>query len=126
MYAIRSYYEVNLGVGEAKGKPPHVTGADFLKMFNIQPNTPDAYALTYDNFVDLAKSYGKMGGMDRVSTVVKAIRRITSYNVCYTKLLRDMPTPPQFRAKHCPGPSGLAAVHLVNQRNHTCGALVTQ
>ena len=66
--------EINLGVGEAKGRPPHVTGADFLKMFNIEPNTPDAYALTYENFTDLAKSYGKMGGMDRVATIVKAIK----------------------------------------------------
>ncbi|MCL7465839.1 thiosulfohydrolase SoxB [Phaeovulum sp. NW3] len=66
--------EINLGVGEAKGVPPHVVGADFLKMFNIQPGTPEAYALTYENFTDLAKAYGKMGGMDRVATVVKAIR----------------------------------------------------
>jgi len=66
--------EINLGVGDARGKPPHVTGKDFLEMFKIAPNSPEAYALTYDNFTDLAKSYGKMGGMDRVSTVVKAIR----------------------------------------------------
>lgn len=66
--------EINLGVGEAKGVPPHVVGTDFLKMFNIQPGTPEAYALTYENFTDLAKAYGKMGGMDRVATVVKAIR----------------------------------------------------
>ncbi|MCE5971954.1 thiosulfohydrolase SoxB [Sinirhodobacter sp. WL0062] len=66
--------EINLGVGDAKGRPPHVVGKDFLSMFKLQPNTPEAYALTYDNFTDLAKSYGKMGGMDRVATVVKAIR----------------------------------------------------
>ncbi|MCT2538663.1 thiosulfohydrolase SoxB [Sedimentimonas flavescens] len=66
--------EINLGVGDAKGRPPHVVGKDFLSMFKLQPNSPEAYALTYDNFTDLAKSYGKMGGMDRVATVVKAIR----------------------------------------------------
>ena len=66
--------EINLGVGDALGQPPHVVGKDFLKMFNIEPNTPEAYALTYDNFTDLAKSYGKMGGMDRVATVVKSIK----------------------------------------------------
>jgi sulfur-oxidizing protein SoxB len=33
-----------------------------------------AYALTYDDFVALARTYGRMGGMDRVATVVKAIR----------------------------------------------------
>ncbi|MEZ5684926.1 MAG: thiosulfohydrolase SoxB [Paracoccaceae bacterium] len=66
--------EINLGVGEALGQPPHVVGKDFLKMFNLAPNTPEAYALTYDNFSDLAKAYGKMGGMDRVATVVKSIK----------------------------------------------------
>ncbi len=66
--------EINLGVGAAKGVPPHVVGKDFLEMFKIAPNSPEAYALTYDNYVDLAKGYGRMGGMDRVATVVKAIR----------------------------------------------------
>jgi sulfur-oxidizing protein SoxB len=32
------------------------------------------YALTYDDFTALAQTYGRMGGLDRVSTVVKAIR----------------------------------------------------
>lgn len=66
--------EVNLGVGEAKGKPPHVTGADFIKMFNLTPASADAYALTYEDFAALGKTYGRMGGMDRVATVVKSIR----------------------------------------------------
>jgi len=38
--------EINLGVGEVKGLPPHVTGQDFLKLYNIEPGTPEAYALT--------------------------------------------------------------------------------
>ncbi|HRO14817.1 MAG TPA: thiosulfohydrolase SoxB [Paracoccus sp. (in: a-proteobacteria)] len=66
--------EVNIGVAEARGRPPHVTGKDFLQMFNIAPGSPDAYALTCDDFVALARTYGRMGGMDRVATVVKAIR----------------------------------------------------
>ncbi|MCL5778662.1 thiosulfohydrolase SoxB [Limibaculum sp. FT325] len=66
--------EINLGVGEAAGKPPHVTGADFQKMFGIESGSPHAYALTYPDFVALARGYGRMGGMDRVATVVKAIR----------------------------------------------------
>jgi len=66
--------EINLGVGAAKGQPPHVTGADFLKLFNIAPASPEAYALTHQDFAALAKTYGKMGGMDRVATVVKSIR----------------------------------------------------
>ncbi|MCB2010415.1 MAG: thiosulfohydrolase SoxB [Geminicoccaceae bacterium] len=66
--------EVNVGVGEVKGLPPHVTGKDFLDLYGIQPGSPDAYALTCEDFASLAKSYGRMGGMDRVATVIKAIR----------------------------------------------------
>lgn len=65
---------VNLGVGEAAGLPPHVTGADFLKLYNIEPGTPHAYALTSEDFAALAKTYGKMGGFDRIGTIVKRIR----------------------------------------------------
>ena len=66
--------EVNIGVGEAAGRPPHVTGKAFLEMFGIAPGSPDAYALTHEDFAALARTYGRMGGMDRVATVVKAIR----------------------------------------------------
>ena len=52
---------INLGVGAAKGQPPHVTGADFLKLYNIKPGSPEAYAMSSENFVDLARSYGRMG-----------------------------------------------------------------
>ncbi|MCB2129622.1 MAG: thiosulfohydrolase SoxB [Rhodobacteraceae bacterium] len=66
--------EINLGVGAVNGLPPHVTGADFLKLFNIEPGSPHAYALTYEDFAALAKGYGRMGGLDRCATVIKAIR----------------------------------------------------
>ena len=66
--------EINLGVGAAQGKPPHVTGVEFLKMFGIEPGSPAAYALSYVDFVALAREYGQMGGLDRVATVLKAIR----------------------------------------------------
>ncbi len=66
--------EINIGVGAVNGLPPHVTGQDFLKMFNLTPGSPEAYALTYTDFAALAKTYGRMGGLDRVATVLKAIR----------------------------------------------------
>ncbi len=66
--------EWNIGVGDVTGKPPHVTGADFRKLYGIEEGSPADYALTYDDFTALAKAYGKVGGMDRVATVVKAIR----------------------------------------------------
>ncbi|MDX5412128.1 MAG: thiosulfohydrolase SoxB, partial [Rhodobacterales bacterium] len=66
--------EVNLGVGDNKGQVPHITGADFRKLYGIEDGSPSAYALTYNDFTALAKTYGRMGGMDRVATVVNAIR----------------------------------------------------
>ena len=66
--------EWNIGVGDAKGKPPHVVGRDFIEMFNLRPASPEAYALTHEDFTALGKTYGRMGGMDRVATVVKSIR----------------------------------------------------
>ncbi len=66
--------EFNIGVGDVSGKPPHVTGEDFRKMFGITKGSALDYALTYDDFASLAKTYGRMGGFDRISTVVKAIR----------------------------------------------------
>ncbi|MDA7947100.1 MAG: thiosulfohydrolase SoxB [Hyphomicrobiaceae bacterium] len=74
---------VNLGVGDVAGKPPHVTGADFLKMFNLKPGSRQAYALTSDDFTGLARSYGRMGGFDRVATVVKAIRAERAGNMLF-------------------------------------------
>jgi len=65
---------INIGVGAQRGLPPHVTGADFLKMFGIAPGGSDAYALTSEGFEALAREYGRMGGLDRVSTVVARIR----------------------------------------------------
>ncbi|MEE4118087.1 MAG: thiosulfohydrolase SoxB [Paracoccaceae bacterium] len=66
--------EVNLGVGDNKGVVPHITGADFRRFYGIEDGSPSHYALTYDDFTALAGEYGRMGGMDRVATVVKAMR----------------------------------------------------
>ena len=66
--------EINLGIGTVNGLPPHVTGKDFLNLFNMTPGSPEAYALTYNDFSSLAKTYGRMGGLDRVATVVNSIR----------------------------------------------------
>jgi S-sulfosulfanyl-L-cysteine sulfohydrolase len=65
---------INLGVGEAKGLVPHVTGAAFLEAFKIAAKSPEAHALTHLDFVELARQYGRMGGLDRIATLIKAIR----------------------------------------------------
>jgi sulfur-oxidizing protein SoxB len=64
----------NLGVGEMKGKPPHITGEAFRRHYKIEAGSAAAHALTHDDFSALARTYGRMGGLDRVATVVKAVR----------------------------------------------------
>ncbi len=66
--------EINLGVGDALGHVPHITGADFRKLYGIADGSPSHYALTYNDFTSMAQMYGRVGGLDRVATVVKAIR----------------------------------------------------
>jgi sulfur-oxidizing protein SoxB len=66
--------EYNIGVGDNRGEVPHVTGRDFMRLYGIEPGSPAAYALTYNDFAALGKAYGRMGGLDRIATVVQAIR----------------------------------------------------
>ena len=66
--------EINLGVGSALGQVPHITGANFRKMYGIDDGSPSHYALTHNDFSALASEYGRVGGLDRVATVVKSIK----------------------------------------------------
>ena len=65
---------INLGVGENKGVVPHITGADFRRFYGIEDGSPSHYALSSGDFEALARAYGRVGGMDRVATVINAIR----------------------------------------------------
>ena len=64
----------NFGVGAFEGIPPHLVGEAYLKHFGIEPGSPYAYAHTMVDYVNLAMAYGKLGGLDRTATLVKAIR----------------------------------------------------
>lgn len=64
----------NFGVGTARGRVPHLTGGEFRKAFKLTDGSALAYALSSDDFDGLARAYGAMGGIDRIATVVKAIR----------------------------------------------------
>ena len=66
--------EINIGVGNNKGKVPHITGADFRKLYGIEQNSWSSYALSFEDFTSLAREYGRVGGLDRIATVVKAMR----------------------------------------------------
>ena len=65
---------VNIGVGEARGQVPHLTGGALLDRYGIPQASPGAYALSADDFTALAKAYGRMGGLDRIAMVLKSIR----------------------------------------------------
>jgi sulfur-oxidizing protein SoxB len=65
---------VNLGLGSAYGKAPHLVGHRLLDHFGIKPNTIEAHAFSYLNFSEAAETYGKVGGFAHLSTLVKRIR----------------------------------------------------
>ena len=65
---------VNMGVGAALGQPPHLVGEHLLKHFNIARGTPQAHAFTYLDFVQAARTYGKVGGFAHLSTLVKQMK----------------------------------------------------
>ncbi|MEE2699726.1 MAG: thiosulfohydrolase SoxB [Pseudomonadota bacterium] len=64
---------INIGVGDVFGLVPHLTGKELLNRFDLRAGTPEAYAFSSDDYVNLAKAYGRIGGMDRMATLVKSI-----------------------------------------------------
>ncbi len=64
----------NIGVGDYAGIPPHLVGEDFLKHFGLERGSALAYAHTMVDYADMARTYGRLGGLDRTATLVNAIR----------------------------------------------------
>jgi len=65
---------VNLGVGEAFGRPPHLVGKKLLDAMGLKPNTPESYAYTYLNFEQDALKYGRTGGYAHIKTLLDQLR----------------------------------------------------
>lgn len=65
---------INLGVGDNEGLPPHISGSAFLRKFGIADGSSFAYSLTHNDFTSLARAYGKVGGLDRLTTLVRHIQ----------------------------------------------------
>ena len=65
---------VNLGIGAALGKAPHLVGEHLLKTFGIRPGTREAHAFTYLDFSEAARTYGKVGGFAHLATLVRRLR----------------------------------------------------
>lgn len=65
---------VNLGLHEARGRPPHLVGEALLKYFNVPAGTAQAHAFTYLDFASAAQTYGKVGGFAHLATLVKRMK----------------------------------------------------
>ncbi len=65
---------VNLGIGDMKGRLPHLVGEHLLKAAGLKPGIPAAHALTYLNFDAAAQRYGKVGGFAHLATLVKRMK----------------------------------------------------
>ena len=65
---------VNLGVGDAYGRPPHLVGNKLLQAMGLKPQTPESYAYTYLDFENAATKYGKTGGFPQVKSLLDKLR----------------------------------------------------
>ena len=65
---------INIGVGSARGQPPHLVGESLLRHFKIAPGSIEAHAFTYLDFEQAARRYGKIGGFAHLATLVKNLR----------------------------------------------------
>ena len=66
--------DVNLGIGAARGRPPHLVGEHFLRAYGYSPRTREAHAFTHLDFAQAARVYGRMGGFAHLATLVKELR----------------------------------------------------
>lgn len=65
---------VNLGLGDALNRAPHLVGANLLKQFGLKPGTAEAHAFSCMDFESAARRYGKVGGYAHLATLVKQQR----------------------------------------------------
>ena len=65
---------VNLGVGQMRGRMPHLVGEGLLKAAGIRPGTRAAHAFTHLDFAKAARRYGRVGGFAQLATLVKQLK----------------------------------------------------
>ena len=73
---------INIGIGAAKGKPPHIVGQALLDHFNLSNQGALAHALTYLNYEQAAEEYGKVGGFAYLATIVNQLRAVAGEQNC--------------------------------------------
>ena len=65
---------VNLGLGSMEGQLPHLVGEHLLKKAGVPAGTAMAHALTYLDFDNAARRYGRVGGFAHLSTLVQRMK----------------------------------------------------
>ncbi len=65
---------VNLGLGGAFDRLPHVVGKKLLERVGFEENSRESYAYTYLDFDNAQKKYGRMGGFAHVKTLLDHLR----------------------------------------------------
>ena len=65
---------VNLGIGQANGKLPHLVGEHLLASVGLKPGGILAHALTHLDFAEAAQRYGKVGGFAHLRTLITLLR----------------------------------------------------
>jgi S-sulfosulfanyl-L-cysteine sulfohydrolase len=65
---------VNLGFGDALDRPPHLVGDALLQYAGVEPGTKFAHAISYLDFTEAARRFGKAGGFAHLSTLISQLR----------------------------------------------------
>ena len=65
---------VNIGVGDARGRLPHLVGDALLRACGIAPGSAQAHAFTHLDFTQAARTYGKLGGFAHLATLIRQLR----------------------------------------------------
>ncbi|HHB95356.1 MAG TPA: thiosulfohydrolase SoxB, partial [Campylobacterales bacterium] len=57
------------------GTPGFICGDSFQKFYNVKSGTLDQYFDTYNDFSELAKKFGKMGGISHMKPLIEHVRK---------------------------------------------------
>jgi len=76
---------VNIGVGAARGKAPHLVGKALLEQFGVPDDGRLSHAYTCLDYETAARQYGKVGGFAHLKTLVNRLRE--EYGPAKTLLL---------------------------------------
>jgi S-sulfosulfanyl-L-cysteine sulfohydrolase len=66
--------DVNIGLNDAWGKPPHLVGDALLRYYRIPRTSRLAHAMTHLDYERAALQFGKIGGFAHLATLVKQVK----------------------------------------------------